>query len=149
MQDWINNYPLVFAGILLLGFACFWTLIIHLISLASGWKTLSTRFRIQQPYSGPCWKWQSASMRMFASYSGCLIVGADQMGLFLDIMVLFRPGHPALFIPWNEVTVLDKSWIPRDLVEMRLGQNEQVSFRIRGSLASQLQAAAGQVWPSS
>jgi hypothetical protein len=148
MQDWINHHPQLFVGLLLLGIACYWILIINLISLAGGWKTLSKRFRLQQPYGGPSWKWQRAMMRMFVSYNGCLIVGADQMGLFLDIMALFRPGHPALFIPWNEVTVARKSWIPKDLVEMRLGSGEQVPFRIRGFLASKLQEAAGQSWPA-
>jgi hypothetical protein len=148
MQDWLKNHPLLFVGLLLLGIACYWILIMNLISLTGGWKTLSKRFRLQQPYTGAFWKWQRAMMRMFVSYNGCLIVGADQMGLFLDIMLLFRPGHPALFVPWNEVTVARKSWMANDRVEMRLGRSEQVLFKIRGSLASQLQTAAGQSWPA-
>jgi hypothetical protein len=148
MQDWTKHHPQLFVGLLFLWIGGFWILINHLIALASGWKKLSNRFRLQQTYSGPTWKWQSALMRRFAAYNNCLIVGADQMGLFLSIMVFFRPGHPALFIPWNEVTVTRTDGILTDLVEITLGHSEQVPFKIRGSLASKLRDAAGQGWPA-
>lgn len=147
MQDLIKHNPQMFVGLILLWIGGSWIFVSYLIGLASGWKRLSGRFRLQQTYTGPKWKWQSAQMRKFASYNNCLIVGADPMGLFLSINVLFRLGHPALFIPWNEVMIPAQDWSSAARMEMRLGQNEQVPFRIEGLLASQLRDAAGQGWP--
>lgn len=146
MQDFISHHPLVFVGGIFLWIALLWTVIIHGISFASGWRVLAQRFRLQQPYSGPRWPLQSAVMRRFASYNGALTVGADGMGMFLQPMLLFRSGHPALFIPWAEITVRHAPWQPHERVEIKLGSSEQISFRIRGVLASRLQAAAGSYW---
>ena len=147
MQDWTRHHPQMFVGLILLWIGGFWILIGYLIGLASGWKRLSGRFRLQQTYTGPRWKWQSAQMKRFASYNNCLILGADPMGLFLSINALFRLGHPALFIPWNEVVVTTNDWSSAGRVEMKLGQSEQVPFRIEGLVATQLRDAAGQGWP--
>ena len=147
MNHWINQHPLQFVGIILLLFAIFWTLLINVIALASGWKLLAKRFRAQQPFSGPVWKWQYAVFRRFCGYNGCLIAGADPMGLFLNVMLSFRPGHPPLFIPWTEITLPHRPWRPDEWVDFILGSNERIPFKIRGKLASRLQANAGTSWP--
>ena len=146
MQDWINDHRLLFAALVLLAIAVQWCLVVSLISLMSGWRALSGRFRAQQPFMGQKWSWQYARMRGSARYNGCLTLGSDSMGLFMDVMRLFRPGHPALFIPWTEITVRHQPWAASEMVEIRLGSAEQIPFRIIGSLASRLQAMAGSYW---
>jgi hypothetical protein len=146
MQDLVTDHPLLFAAGLLLALYVFWVLVVILISVGSGWRALASRFRLQQPFLGPKWRWQSARMRRAASYNGCLTVGADTMGLFLAVMSLFRPGHPALFIPWTEITVRRQPWQPNEPVVILLGSSEQISVRLVGSLASKLQANAGSCW---
>jgi len=145
MQAWINHHPALFVGCLLLYIVLIWLIAVNLVALASGWKLLARRFPAQSPFWGPLWKWQRASIRG-AGYNGCLIVGADPTGLFLDIMVIFHTGHRALFIPWTEITLRHEPWAPKDVVEIKLGKSEQVKFRIRGTLASRLQQAAGASW---
>jgi hypothetical protein len=146
MHNFVADHPLLFATGLLLVIAVFWTLVVNLISLASGWRALASHFRAQQRFLGQKWRFQSAAMRRSASYNGCLTAGADAMGLFLEMMYLFRPGHPALFIPWTEITVRREPWQPNEPVEIKLGSSEQISFRILGTLASKLQANAGSYW---
>jgi hypothetical protein len=146
MRDFVTDHPLLFAAGLLLVIYVFWVLVVILISVGSGWRALASRFRVQQSFTGPRWRWQSARMRRVASYNGSLTVGGDTMGLFLAVMSLFRPGHPALFIPWTEITVRRQPWQPNEPVVIVLGSSEQISFRIVGTLASKLQANAGSFW---
>jgi hypothetical protein len=70
------------------------------------------------------------------------------MGLYLAVMVIFRAGHPPLLLPWHEVSVR-RRWNMAFLryVELTLGREEQVPFRINGRLADRLQAAAEANWP--
>jgi len=145
VSAWINQHPLLFVSALILCLIAFWIFVVNIISLASGWRLLAKRFRAQQPFRGQIWKWQGAAIRG-AGYNGCLIVGADPMGLSLDIMAMFRPGHDPLFIPWTEIALRHEPWLPREPVEIKLGSTEQIRFRIRGTLASQLQQAAGMSW---
>src|SRR5579864_443883 len=145
MQAWINHHPALFIGCLFVYLILFWLFVVNIVALASGWKLLAKRFRAQFPFSGAVWKWQSAMIRS-TRYNGGLKIGADPMGLLLDVMPIFRVGHPSLFIPWTEITVRHEPWFPREIVEIKLGTGEQVRFRIRGTLASRLQQAAGASW---
>lgn len=145
MQSWINHHPLLFVGAILLYIVLFWIFVVNAVALVSGWKLLAKHFYSQSPFLGPVWKWQRASIRG-AGYNGCLTVGSDPMGLFLDIMAIFHVGHRPLFIPWTEIALRHQPWAPKEIVEIRLGKSEQVKFRIRGELASELQQAAGSSW---
>jgi hypothetical protein len=146
MQDWITNHRLLFSALVVLVIAAHWCFVVYLISIMSGWRTLSHRFQAQQPFMGQKWTWQSAGMRRGARYNNCLTLGSDSMGLFLDVMRLFRPGHPPLFIPWTEITVRHQPWAPGEMVEIKLGRAEQIAFRVPGWMASRLQAMAGSYW---
>jgi len=97
---------------------------------------------------GATWKWQSAGIG-FARYNGCLTVGADPMGISLNVMALFRPGHPALFIPWREITVRSRSTIFGQYPQLILGSGEQIAFTMNQTLASRLKSAAVSSWPGS
>jgi hypothetical protein len=41
------------------------------------------------------------------SYNNVLTVATDPAGLYLKVFLLFRPGHPPLFIPWGEFHGID------------------------------------------
>ncbi len=146
MQDWINQHPQAVVAIGVLGFLAAWILIANLVALMSGWSQLAARFRLQGEFPGPKWSWQSAQMRWGANYNNCLTVGADQTGLFLHPMILFRSGHPPLFVPWSETTFQRTRVFLVLMIELRLGRTEQVPFRIRPALAAKLEAAAGPSW---
>ena len=145
MQDWFSKYflyfyPLFFIGISIL--APYW------VALIGGWRLLARRFRLQGPFLGQKWRMQSASMRWLANYNGALTVGADTTGLFMVPFILFRAWHPALFVPWTEITTTAKTQLYFfKMVELRLGRSEQIPFRIKATLAAKIEAAAGTAWP--
>jgi len=147
MQHWMSQNQLLVVILAVLGFIVLWIFILNLIALASGWKRLAQRFRAQQEFGGAKWSWQSAQMRFRANYNNCLTVGGDQADLFLRPTGLFRVGHPALSIPWVEITAQPARVFFMPVVELRLGRVEQIPFRIRPVLAERLAGAAGPSWP--
>jgi hypothetical protein len=74
-------------------------------------------------------------------------MGANPQGLFLALSIPLVPGHPPLFIPWNEITVRRIRVLWAKSVELRLGQEPAIPFRICERLAKKLAALAGEAWP--
>lgn len=109
MHDFGNNHPLISALGFVFYFVCLWCAVGFLLAFLGGWRTLAKRFRCTSPFSGSTWGAQSGFMRWMVGYGRCLAVGADATGLFLRTMLLFQAGHPALFVPWDEVSI-QKRW---------------------------------------
>ena len=117
------------------------------VSQMGGWASLAEQYRCLESFTGSRWSFQCGQFRRFASYNNCLTVGADPHGLFLSIFPLFRFAHPALFIPWREISVSRNKvlWIRQ--VKLLLGRELQIPLTVRESLAQKLRAAAGSSWP--
>ena len=148
MQSHADFNPLWLLPVFPVFFVSLWCGIGFLISRLSGWAALANRFRLSFPFAAQKWIWQSARMRYGTNYSSCLTVGADPMGLYLNIFPLWRIGHPSLLVPWPEVSVRRRIKIlVFTYVELTLGRDEQIPFRISATLASRIQAAAGPNWP--
>jgi hypothetical protein len=75
-----------------------------LISMISGWWSLSKDYRANFPFNGKKLRMKSAAMRWGTSYGGCLTIGANREGLYLTISPMFRIYHPPLFIPWKDIS---------------------------------------------
>jgi hypothetical protein len=117
------------------------------ISHLSGWASLAQRYRCEEGFSGDRSRFRSAAMRYGSHYGNCLTMGANPQGLFLSMSVPFLVGHPPLFIPWSEITVRRGRFLWSKYVELRLGQEPHIPFRISEGLASRLAAWAGGAWP--
>jgi len=145
MQDWINrNLSLVIP----LYVVALWIFLSYILAFIGGWRLLARRFRLLGAFQGEKWYMQSASMRFMTGYNNCLTVGADGSGLFIKPIILFRAWQPALFVPWTEITFQPKRQFFLNVVEFRLGREEQVPFTIRKKLADKIQGAAGKAWSS-
>ncbi|HJX83074.1 MAG TPA: hypothetical protein VJ723_01875 [Candidatus Angelobacter sp.] len=124
-------------------------LVFYMLALVSGWRVLAQRFRAQNPFLGPKWHGQSASLRNTGRYNHCLTIGADSSGLFIVPLLLFRLWHPALLIPWTEITFERKKVLFLfSVLKLRLGTSDQVPFTVSASLGAKIEAAAGASWPT-
>ncbi len=144
LQPWIDKHPVLFV---LAFFPILWVVVGVLISRIGGWGALAERFRYSGKFPGQRWRGQSAQMRLIGNYGNCLTVGANRDGLYLATLFVFRSGHPALMIPWTEISVVGKRAFFWRYVELRLGHDLSIPFRISESLATRLRAAAGAAWP--
>ena len=128
-----------------LAFAVFWCGVVLLIAVVSGWRELAQHYTRQKEFKGQRWGFQAAYLRLGARYNRVLTVGADDHGLFLQPMPLFRPGHRALFIPWADLAV--ETGGAFGLVTLRARRATRVPIRIWPSLADKLAKVAGAAWP--
>lgn len=126
-------------GLILLGVVGWWGGM-YLVALMSGWHRLAERFRFEQGFEGERWRFESAAMRWGTAYRGILTLGANESGMYLAVFVLFRMGHPALFVPWSEITVSDRRrWMVAG-TQFVLGREEQIPLWVFKRLGDKLVA---------
>lgn len=120
----------------------FWCVIPFLISLASGWFSLSRRLRRQsEPYgetktAGPLF--YTVYMRGWIRYSGAIRLTAASDALYASVLFLIRPGHPPLRIPWNEIEFSRVRFFCRIYIVLNLGTQEKIPMRITSGMAGKL-----------
>jgi hypothetical protein len=147
VQRFIDQHPAWFAAIFPVLFVVMLCLSTGIISVVGGWSSLSIVYRAQVPFNGQTWTMQSGQMRRFTNYNNVLTLGANQEGLYLACMFLFRFMHPPLLIPWSEIKVRrTKGWI-FEYVTFTLGHEQTIPLRIRAKVAERLQHEAGSRWP--
>ncbi len=95
-------------------FLALWCFILWLASRASGWRRLAERFGTPVEFSGDVASFVSARIGI-ANYSGVLILGASDQGLYLVPIRIYRLFHRPLLIPWTEIaaTARDSAFMPR------------------------------------
>jgi hypothetical protein len=144
LQHLIDRDPILFAAILWISM---WLLVGGIISFVSGWSSLARVYRTASSFDGAKWRMQSGRMRWLMGYNNVLTIGANQQGLYLATMFLFRFMHPPLLVPWSEIKVQkNKGWV-FEYVTFTLGRELAIPLRIRGTLGTNLQHAAGGAWP--
>jgi Kef-type K+ transport system membrane component KefB len=95
-------------------FVVLWCFILWLASWVSGWRRLAERFASTFEYGGEVVAFVSARIGI-ANYSGMLILGAGDQGLYLVPIRIYRLFHPPLLIPWTEIVadVHERAVVPR------------------------------------
>jgi hypothetical protein len=148
VQTHIAINPAVPIFIFLIFFVTLWCVTSLFTGRLSGWAVLGRHFASTLPFPSQSWRWKSARMRWGANYKNCLSIGADAAGLYLSSLLFFRIGHPALFIPWSEISFRGRRRILFvEFVELEMGREEKIPFMIRASLADQIRSAAATGWP--
>ena len=136
-------------GLVVLGVSMFpliWSFVCIAISSIGGWRKLAAAYRTSQPFGGKLQRFQTARMRAGARYKGCLNVGASPSGLFLSTYFPFRPGHPPLLVPWQDVTV--RPYAEAAACELRFKAAPSIPLQLSSQLAAVLEADAGRDWPT-
>ncbi len=116
-----------------------WFVIMYASSVIGGWSALARAYRDTQPFKGSLWRGQFVAMRHYWGY-GLITVAANSKGLRLSLLALGRlQHHPALFIPWREVTVRKPGRLKAFYrAELRFHRAPDVPLRIKGSLLTKL-----------
>lgn len=114
--------------------AVFWVLSCYVAGIVSGWKKLGKRFKRGNEPTGETLTygpWLTAmSSRYWMRYNNIVRLEAAQDGLYMSVILPMRFGHPSLFLPWNEVSVKKVRHMLRSYVELSLGNEEKIPFRI-------------------
>lgn len=115
-----------------------WLTVCLALAWLGGWATLASVYRASQP--GPRGQLTSIALRWGFRYNNCVWAAADPSGLRLSILLLFRLGHPALVIPWSDISIKEQSidWFGR--IQLRFAQTPSVSLRLHETVARRLAA---------
>jgi len=124
----------------------FWSGIIFLIAHVSGWSRLASEYGSLNPWDGRQWRFQSAQIG-WSNYGGCLTVGVNPLALYLSVLFPFRPGHPPLQIPWEDVSVSEGRSFFMRFVDLRFSRAASVRVRVPKALADKIQNEMGTRWP--
>lgn len=82
-------------------FPAFWSGVVWLVG-QFGWRRLARDYETDAPITGRTFRMQTATVGG-ANYSSSLTISIEPDGLRMAPMALFRPGHPPVLIPWDEI----------------------------------------------
>jgi hypothetical protein len=112
-------------------------LLLPLISFAlsrmSGWAVLAQRYPGSGEPPQPRLRLGYGVFRGWCGYNGCLIVSADQRGLFLSVWPILAIGHASIHIPWTEVREIRRASLwGRSIYRLITAQAPDVDFALLG-----------------
>lgn len=120
--------------------------ILWLASQICGWAALARRYRAAERFTGRKRHFRSGKVG-WGNYNGCLTVGASAEGMYLAIVLIFRSGHPPLFIPWTEIAPREvRHWLFGDALELTMEKAPGTKVRLPAELARELAADANRAW---
>jgi hypothetical protein len=96
------NIEIILAILIPVFFISLWCFIIWIFSYSSGWRKLAARYHELHQFQGELIRFQSARMNR-VNFNNVLHVGLNKRELYLVPMIIFRPFHKPLFIPWEEI----------------------------------------------
>jgi hypothetical protein len=142
MQASPSTFPLPLYFVLPVLFVAVWVLALTFSSALSGWFTLANHFRSDLDPTGETRTaapfFFTVYFRYWTHYSGIVRLTTAADGLYLSVFFLFRPGHPPLRIPWNEIQFSQTRRFFQSYIVLTLGNEEQIPLRISQRLASLL-----------
>jgi hypothetical protein len=103
--------------------------VLLVLSFVGGWLQLSLKYKAIDTFDGQRWWFQTGSLRS-VNYSSCLIVGASPQGLRLATLFLFRPFHPPLLIPWQDIAMDNCTVLFGKRTRLRFSQCPSVTLRL-------------------
>lgn len=96
--------PFAIIGGFLIVFPLFWCAVVWFLSEVGGWRQLGRRYAAgDRPITGERFS-GVVGMVGGVSYRYVLTLHVNTEGFFIEVMPLFKVGHPRLFIPWSEIS---------------------------------------------
>lgn len=84
-------------------FIAHWCAVVWFISRYTGWARLAKAYPQAQPFRGKKHHFGCLKMKGMGGYNNCVVYGADDQGIHLSMWPVFRIGHPAMLLPWQEM----------------------------------------------
>ena len=123
-------------------FFLIWVLGFWLVAYFSGWLKLASAYRSKRlERNGQRFSWQSIGLHWWASYNNCVQFALDVDGCHIWLAPLFDFGHPALFVPWEEINIKEETGFFGKYDVLLLSAFPDTPIRIRPRLAASLREA--------
>jgi len=121
-----------------------WASISAVLSHLGGWAALAKSYLDIYPPKIYRWTWVNGRFRVFVNYSNCLKIDADEKGMHLAIVYMFKFMHPPLLIPWTDIREIKYGsyWFFWTELQLMLGDSDQVPIALYGSVAKEFRDIA-------
>lgn len=123
--------------------------LIWFIGFVTGWQRMARLYPM--PPVSPDekqFRMRSLSFSAINSYNNCVTFGISDMGLSISQMIVFRIGHPPIFIPWEDLLAEKKVYFKRiEVVRLVFVSHPKLQLLVSRNLCEQLAEAAGDYWP--
>lgn len=120
-----------------------WIAISYGIAVTGGWNVLAEHYLNKSDFQGELFRFNSGQMGK-ASYGGVLILGTNPRGLYMSTFFMFRFGHPALLIPWEDITAtITNRWHFFSSAQFEFSKTPGTTFGLSKGLAEKIAAASG------
>ena len=138
LQPWVLIPLLIFALI------CWLVFVLNLGAWLNGWWSLARAYPHTGHFDGKLRRFRSLHLG-WGNYNGITTIGTNAEGLYLAMFVLFRPGHPPVFIPWDDVSAkVVRGWFWMQYLELRFAKVPGLRVRISEKLGQQIATDANQ-----
>jgi hypothetical protein len=122
-------------------FAAMWASVLFLLSVLGGWRALAKRYPAGEGDDGVSFSWRTGRLG-WVNYSSCLNLRVGTAGLRIAVSAPFRPAHPPLFVPWQDVATEPVRRLFFPAVKLRFRGVPGSSLELSERLASQLVGAS-------
>ena len=111
-------------------FPLFWCVVCLIISRVGGWQHLARRYGTDEPPGGTRLSSQSGKVNIMG-YNNCLTVHVSDEGIHMAVMILFRPGHQPLMIPWRDIhNMRQESFLWMKLTSLDVGEPKIATIKV-------------------
>jgi hypothetical protein len=140
----------IICGIIIGWFVCFFGVIPWVLGHVGGWAKLGAVYRLNGRFEGRRWWFQDVMLRGWCGYNGCVSVGANADGLYLN--TIFVVSHPPLFVPWSDLSVSKREvkllGFRTGMVEFTAARVPTIRIALRESVLKRIAAAHASALPS-
>ncbi|MFW6158813.1 MAG: hypothetical protein ACOC8E_05590 [Planctomycetota bacterium] len=142
----MNVFESIFPYVFPVFFVGMGLLILKVLSVVGGWSELAEAYHHPGAFHGKLYRLQSARFG-FVNFSGCLTIGVSERGLYLAPVIIFRPFHRPLLIPWREIdaephkVLLWRAY--RLTIRSHPGRKVELSARTFDNIVESLRASTG------
>lgn len=109
----MQENPLLLVLFILIAFPIFfgtlWAFVMWINSYLTGWRRLAQNYHHPYPFTGPLDRFQTINTR-WGRYSHAVNIGVTESGLYLVPVLVFRPFHKPLLIPWQDIEVEETTY---------------------------------------
>jgi len=142
--DGLAGWGLLWAAGFAAVFAVFWSAVCVTLAAWGGWRALARHYAGEVRAVKAHWRFQSATMRRMTNYNFVLSVTVGEDGLGLSVLGLFRPGHPHLKVPWDDLSAEADRHMLLPAVKLSFRRVPGVFVRISPTLAERIGRARGE-----
>ncbi|MAX25005.1 MAG: hypothetical protein CMJ19_10920 [Phycisphaeraceae bacterium] len=126
-----------------------WCLVVWVIAKVFGWQKIARIYPMTHKIPNEkTVGMQSLRIGYFSQYNNAITYGFSDQGLSLQVLSIFRLGHPPIFIPWEDLLAQEtRIFKTFPMVRLVLIKDPNRKLFLRPKQVERFAKLAGDYWP--